>query len=169
MRIGEWHLGRSLRRRVPDSLAADPASLVMRCLGPAFYAPARWRAFVDAVRHEHNAGTHGPLTGLLRWIDDHGPLIEHQSATRETRIPNSTSPIEAPLAEVKRRLEDRTGVFTSLARMNKLLALIALDLRGETDGRQWADRLRERTYLAGGHAAEQRPHDDPKGVVSLTA
>jgi hypothetical protein len=53
--------------------------------------------------------------------------------------------------------------------MNKLLALIALDLRGDSDGRAWADRLRERTYLADGHAAEQRPHDDPKGSISLTA
>jgi hypothetical protein len=168
MRIGEWHLGRALRRRIPDSIAADRASPMMQRLGPAFYEPARWRAFVEAVEHEHHAGAHGPLTGLLRWIEDHGELIEHQSATRDPRIPNSTSPIEAPLAEIKRRLDDRAGVFTNLARMNKLLALSALDLPGETDGRRWADRLRERTYLAGGHASEQRPHDDPKGVTSLT-
>jgi hypothetical protein len=169
MRIGEWHLGRALRRRIPDSILADPASPVMQRLGPAFYAPARWQAFVDAVEGQHSAGTHGPLTGLLRWIDDHGELVEHQTTTRDPRVPNSTSPIEAPLAETKRRLEDRAGVFTNLARMNKLLALMALDLRGETDGRQWADRLRERTHLASGHATEQRPHDDPKDVVSLTA
>jgi hypothetical protein len=73
------------------------------------------------------------------------------------------------LAEVKRRLEDRAGVLTNLARMDKLLALMALDLRGETDSRAWADRLRERTYLAGGHATQQRPQDDPKGIASLTA
>jgi hypothetical protein len=169
MRIGEWHLGRALRRRIPDSIAADRTSPVMQRLGPAFYEPPRWQAFIDAVEAEHDAGTHGPLTGLLGWIDDHGELVEHQSATRDPRIPNSTSPIEAPLAQTKRRLEDRAGVFTNLTRMNKLLALIALDLRGDSDGRAWADRLRERTYLAGGHAAEQRPHDDPKGVTSLTA
>jgi hypothetical protein len=46
-------------------------------------------------------------------------------------------------------------VFTNLARMNKLLALMALDLRGETDGRDWADRLRERTYLTGGQVKSQ--------------
>jgi hypothetical protein len=169
MRVGEWHLGRALRRRIPDSLAADPGSPVMQRLGPAFYAPARWHAFVDAVEHEHTARTHGALTALLRWIDDHGALVEHQAATRDPWVPNSTSPIEAPLAEVKRRLADRSGVLTNLARMNKLLALMALDLRGETDGRAWADRLRERTYLAGGHPARQRPHDDPAGTASLTA
>jgi hypothetical protein len=73
------------------------------------------------------------------------------------------------LADVKRRLEDRAGVLTNLARMNKLLALMALDLRGQTDSRAWADRPRERTYLAGGHPAQQRPHDDPNGIASLTA
>jgi hypothetical protein len=56
-----------------------------------------------------------------------------------------------------------------LAEVKRRLALMALDLRGETDGRAWADRLRERTYLAGGHAAQQRTHDDPKGTASLTA
>jgi hypothetical protein len=168
MRIGEWHLGRALRRRIPDAMAADPASPVTQRLGPAFYAPARWRAFVDAVEGEHRARTHGALTGLLDWIDDHGELIERQAATRDPCVPNSTSPIEAPLAEIKRRLQDRAGVFTNLARMNKLLALMALDLRGQTDGRAWADRLRERTYLAGGHAPHQRPHDDPLDVASLT-
>lgn len=169
LRMGEWHLGRALRRRIPDGIAADPASPVTQTLGPAFYTPARWRAFVAAVEHEHDAGTHGPLTGLLRWIDDYGELIERQAATRHPTVPNSTSPVEAPLAEIKRRLEDRAGVFTNLARMNKLLVLMALDLRGQTDGRAWADRLREHTYLAAGRAPEQRPHDDPQPVVSLTA
>jgi len=169
MRMGEWHLGRALRRRIPDGMAADPASPTMQTLGPAFYSPARWRAFVAAVRGEHSARTHGPLTGLLRWIDDYGELIERQAATRHPNVPNSTSPVEAPLAEIKRRLQDRAGVFTNLARMNKLLALMTLDLRGQTDGRAWADGLREHTYLAGGHAPEQRPHDDAKDVISLTA
>jgi hypothetical protein len=116
MRIGEWHLGRALRRRIPDSMAADPASPVMPRLGPAFYEPARRQAFVDAVEAEHDARTHGPLTGLLAWIDDHGELIAHQSATRDPRIPNSTSPIEAPLAEIRHRLEDRAGASSPTSR-----------------------------------------------------
>jgi hypothetical protein len=51
--------------------------------------------------------------------------------------------------------------------MAKLLALMTLDLNGHTDGRQWADRLRERLCLAGGRPNNQRPHDDPKGTYSL--
>jgi hypothetical protein len=44
---------------------------------------------------------------------------------------------------------------------------MTLDMLGKADGRDWADRLRERIYLAGGRPANQRPHDDPKGVLSL--
>ncbi len=40
-----------------------------------------------------------------------------------------------------------------------------LDLTGRADGRQWADRLRERLNLAGGRPDNQRPHDDPKAVT----
>jgi hypothetical protein len=170
LRMGEWHMHRSLRGRIPDSMLADTASIVMRRLGPAFYDAERWRAFCEAVEHEHAAQTHGPLGLLLRWIDDYGAIVERQAATRrDPLLVHSTSPVEARLEELKRRLKDRAGSFTNLARMNKLLALMALDLRGEADGRQWADRVRERTYLDGGHAAEQRPHDDPVDIVSLTA
>jgi len=73
------------------------------------------------------------------------------------------------LHEVDRRIGDRIGSFTNRARMSKLLRLMALELNGEADGRLWADRLRERLYLAGGRAAVQRPHDDAKGTHSLFA
>ncbi len=169
MRIGEWHLGRSLRNRLPDSLAADHTNVVMQRLGPAFSEPARWHAFIAAVQAEHAAGTHGPLTGLLRWIDEHGELVERQSATRDPALPHSTSPVEATLREITGRLRDRAGNFTNLARMNKLLALMTLDLHGQADGRVWADRVSERTYHLGGHAPGQRPHDDTRGDTSLTA
>ena len=41
------------------------------------------------------------------------------------------------------------------------------ELRQKSSGRVWADRIRERIYLAGGTARNQRPHDDPKGLYSL--
>jgi hypothetical protein len=58
------------------------------------------------------------------------------------------------------------GSFTNRARLSKLLDPMTLDMRGRADGREWADRLRERLYLAGGRPQNQRPHDDPKGVHS---
>lgn len=168
MRMGEWHLGRSLRKRIPDELRDDHTNPVMQCLGPAFYDPAHWAAFVDAVYVEHAVGKHGPLNGLLAWIKDYGQIIEQQSATRDPQLPHSTSPVEAPLAKVGTRLRGRAGSFSNLARMNNLLALMALDLRGQADGRQWADLIRQATYDTGGHAPAQRQHDDPRGTNTLT-
>ncbi|MGN6167843.1 MAG: hypothetical protein ACTHQQ_06685 [Solirubrobacteraceae bacterium] len=44
---------------------------------------------------------------------------------------------------------------------------MTLDPLGKADGRQRADRLKERLYLAGGRPRNQRPHDDPNGIHSL--
>ena len=92
---------------------------------------------------------------------------EAQIATRDPHGINSTGPVEQVLREVDRRIGDRVGSFTNRARLTKLLNLMTLDLLGRADGRDWADRLRERLYLARGRPQNQRPHDDPKGVHSL--
>ncbi|MGH2714023.1 MAG: hypothetical protein ACRDM7_09110 [Thermoleophilaceae bacterium] len=74
------------------------------------------------------------------------------------------------LRQVERRIGNRVGSFTNRSRMNKLLDLIALELRGQADDRRWADRLRERLYLAGGRpTSHQRAADDPRGTWSLLA
>ena len=88
--------------------------------------------------------------------------MEHQATTRDPRVPNSTSPVEAPLAEVKRRLEDRAGLLTNPAWMDKLLALMALELRGETDSRARADQLRERTYSPAATPRSSAPTTTPR-------
>jgi hypothetical protein len=98
---------------------------------------------------------------------DSSERIAAQVAHRDPGSPNSTGPVEQVLREVDRRIGDRVGSFTNRSRMSKLLTLMALDLGGEADGRLWADRLRERIYLADGRAAAQRPHDDAKGTHSL--
>jgi hypothetical protein len=43
MRIGDWHLGRALRRRIPDPMLTDPASPVTQRLGRGFYTPTAGR------------------------------------------------------------------------------------------------------------------------------
>jgi hypothetical protein len=99
-----------------------------------------------------------------------GPRIAAQTATRQPGLSHSTSPVESALRQIDRRIGDRVGSFTNRARLAKLLQLMALDLRGQADSRQWADRLREQLYLAGGRpATHQRTADDPHGTWSLLA
>jgi len=164
-RLCEWHLGRKLREHLPEEILEDRAHPITRALPDAFHTPQSWKALLGAIDHEHSCGQ--SLTLALRWLERYGPRIAAQVATRNPKNPGSTGPVEAALREVDRRIADRAGSFTNRARMAKLLALMSLQLAGRADGRQWADRLRERLYLLGGRPANQRPHDDPKGAYSL--
>lgn len=166
-RLCEWHLGRKLREHLPEELLAEPDHPITRALPTAFHTLANWGALLDAIAEEQRVGE--PLLLARRWLDRYGDRVAAQVATRDPGRPNSTGPVEQVLREIDRRIGDRAGSFTNRARMTKLLALIALDLSGKADGREWADRLRERLYLAGGRSGNQRPHDDPKGTHSLIA
>ncbi|HEY6397561.1 MAG TPA: hypothetical protein VIX82_08930 [Solirubrobacteraceae bacterium] len=163
----EWHLGRKLRQHVPDQVLADPGHPITRALPDAFRTLQAWVRLEQAIRVEHSTGEHGPLTLAVKWIETYGRISEAQIATRDPYGINSTGPVEQVLREIDRRIGDRVGSFTNRARLAKLLDLMTLDLIGKADGRDWADRLRERLYLAGGRPHSQRPHDDPKGVHSL--
>lgn len=166
-RVCEWHLGRKLREHLPDAVLEDRANPLTRSLPAAFRSEEGWRGLVDEIAQ---GASREPSFGLAQsWLDRYGSRIAAQVATRDPTRPNSTGPVEQVLREVDRRIGDRVGSFTNRARMGKLLALIALDVDGRADGRQWADRLRECLHLAGGHAKSQRPHDDPKGSYSLIA
>lgn len=166
-RLCEWHLGRKLRYHLPEAILADPVHPITLALSGAFHAPHAWRELDRAIRHEHTNGPHGPLLLAIKWLDSYGRAAEAQAATRDFYGINSTGPVEQVLREIDRRIGDRVGSFTNRARLAKLLDLMTLDMLGKADGRDWADRLRERLYLAGGRPTNQRPHDDRKGVHSL--
>ena len=163
----EWHLGRKLRQHLPDAILTDPGHLITRALPDAFHSLDAWARLDHAIRAEHANGEHGPLTLAVNWMDTYGRIAEAQIPTRDPYGINSTGPIEQTLRELDRRIGDRVGSFTNRTRLAKLLDLMTLDMIGKADGRDWADRLKERLYLAGGRPANQRPHDDPKGVFSL--
>jgi hypothetical protein len=166
-RLCEWHLGRKLRYHLPDQVLADREHPITRALRDAFHTPEAWTTLEDAIRAEHAHGEHGPLALAIRWLSTYGRIAQAQIPTRDPHGINSTGPVEQVLREIDRRIGDRVGSFTNRARLSKLLDLMTLDMLGKADGRDWADRLRERLYLAGGRPTNQRPHDDPKGVHSL--
>jgi hypothetical protein len=166
-RLCEWHLGRKLREHLPEEALEDRSHPVARALPGAFRSPEQWEALLAAIDAEPPGGHSMALA--RSWLERYGKRIAAQVATRDPARPNSTGPVEQVLREVDRRIGDRVGSFTNRARMSKLLELMTLELSGEADGRLWADRLRERLYLAGGHAVAQRSHDDSKGTHSLFA
>ena len=163
----EWHLGRKLRQHLPDEILAQRTHPITVALLDAFHSLERWDRLEHAIRAEHTSGEHRPLGLALKWLDTYGQLARAQIPTRDPSGLNSTGPVEQVLREIDRRIGGRVGSFTNRPRLAKLLDLMTLDLLGKADGREWADRLREQLYLAGGHPQNQRPHDDPKGVPSL--
>jgi hypothetical protein len=141
LRLSEWHIQRMIRTKLPPALLDDRTHAIGQAFVPALLNPVYWRRFENAVRATAAAGTCGPLVTAINFLDSYGP-----------------------------RIGDRVGSFTNRARLAKLLQLMALDLRGQADSRQWADRLREQLYLAGGRpATHQRTADDPHGAWSLLA
>lgn len=163
----EWHLGRKLRQHLPDELLSDRSHPITRALLEPFRSLEAWDRLEHAIRAEHTDGEYRPLGLAIKWLDTYGKIARAQIPSRDPSGLNSTGPAEQILREIDRRIGDRVGSFTNRARLAKLLDLITLDLLGRADGRDWADRLRERLYLAGGRPENQRPHDDPKGVHSL--
>jgi hypothetical protein len=166
-RLCEWHLGRKLREHLPEAALEDRSHPVGRALPGAFRGPEQWEALLVAIDAEQPDGHSMALA--RSWLERYGERIAAQVANRDPATPNSTGPVEQVLREVDRRIGDRVGSFSNRTRMSKLLKLMTLELDGEADGRLWADRLRERIYLAAGRAAAQRPHDDAKGTHSLFA
>jgi hypothetical protein len=101
----------------------------------------------------------------VRWLERYGSRVEVQIGTRDPGGPNATGPIEQVLCEVDRCIGDRVGSFTNRTRMTKLLELISLDLTRRADGCQWADRIRERLYFAGGRPANRAPTTTPRAAT----
>jgi hypothetical protein len=166
-RLCEWHLSRKLRQHLPDEVLQDPAHPITRALPNAFHTPQAWRDLMDAIAAENDSDDDYSLTLTLGWLETYGARVEAQIATRGPEGSYSTGAVEAVLHELDRRLHHRAGSFTNRARMNKLLALMTLELTGQADPRAWADRIRQRLYLTAGRPTNQRPHDDPKHSYSL--
>jgi hypothetical protein len=163
----EWHLGRKLRQHLPDEILADRRHPITLALPDAFHSLKAWDRLDSAIRAEHTHGEHRPLGLAVKWLDSYGQIARAQIPSREPNGLNSTGPVEQTLREIDRRMGNRVGSFTNRHRLAKLLNLMTLDLLGKADAREWADRLKEQLYLAGGRPQNQRPHDDPKGVHSL--
>lgn len=164
-RISEHHIKRLLQDKLPAAVQVNTHPIGSQ-LDLALTTAEHWERFVKACEDEHRNGTHSMVL-TMKFLKDYGDRVAAQCATRKVNGPNSTGPVEGVLREVGNRIGDRVASYTNRARMTKLLALMTMDIRRRADGRVWADRLRERIYLAGGRAAPIRPHDDRKGSYSL--
>lgn len=165
LRVCELHL----RRRLDNALAPleqhaeHPVVVASR---HALYHHDNWALFEQAARQAHENSC-PPLPGLVRWLGYYGEIASAQLRTRSSLGPNSIGAVEAVLRQVERAFLGRSQSFGNRARLNFLLDLMTLHANGDADPRRWADRLRERLHTRAGTPPQHRPHDDPKGHLSL--
>ncbi len=165
-RLCEWHLGRKLREHLPAELLADGRHPIVCTLPEAFRGPENWRRLQRAIETEHAEGKHGRSRSRSSDADLRpargGPDRHPRPQRDQLHRPCRASPARgrAPNRQPRRLVHQPRPP-------GQAADLITLDMTGKADGRAWADQLRERLYLADGRPANQRPHDDPKGVHSL--
>lgn len=157
----EWHLGRNLRKALPDKIEKNPTHLLHRLAVASVTDPGAWRRLkIHASRNVAN------YTRLRRWIQLHGHILDTQHQL-DRPFPASVGPTEEALKSVRVALDYRAGSFGNRQRTDKLLKLITLQLNGQTDERKWAELIRQHLLSCSGHAVQQRSFDDPSGVRSV--
>lgn len=113
-------------------------------LNEAFKGPEQWASFEAAVA---DSG----LPNINRWVDHWAKRLRVQVARRASIPPHyANGAIERPLAEVRRMLERRKWCFRNRARMDLLLDLVRLRLRGLDRETVYAVRIRDHLVATGG-------------------
>jgi hypothetical protein len=163
-RWSEFHINRSIRKALPETIEKDPEHPVMKALGPALTSPAKWDEFGDAVDAAARGGAR--LLGAQRWISRYTARIYEQTSTRE-RGPHSTGAMEATLTTISGRLNTRASRMTNRDRARRLLALFAAELNGKADEQVWLDRIHAHIEGLGGKPPAQGKAHDPAGSRTL--
>jgi hypothetical protein len=158
--ISEFHVRQMIdehvrRLKTPDG---DP---LWSMAWDALKGPAEWRTLMAAF---HAVADDSLRRWLKRW--------EHQIEVQLTRhafrsVSRSTGGVEQVLKKVEKRVADRRWLFSNLERMNRLLLLMTLDMRGYIEARDWAHSLREWLMPRRGRPLGQRLILDQAGRSSL--
>jgi hypothetical protein len=165
VRMCEYHL----KQRIENALApirGQPSHALWTALDDAFFSPSDWADFERLVWTTHAAGN-PQLKVMTNWLGKFGHEVAAQVQTRPRRGPHSIGSVEATLKKVDSAFFDRSSSFGIRTRMNLLLGLMTLSMRGKADERVWAEHIRRVLHPVGGYAPGQRPHDDPAGLPSL--
>lgn len=165
-RMCEWHLKRSIETNLAI-LAGQPQHPIWGALKKAFYSDQHWDAFEQEVAKQHAAG--GPrLAAMTRWLNKNAKHVRAQMATRSAAGPHSIGAVESTLQWIARAFDNkRSSVFGNRRRMNLLLGLMTLELRGQANELAWAEQIRSSLLPARGVPQAQRPHDDRYLTPSL--
>jgi hypothetical protein len=159
------HLATRLREHLRRTWPYDPrrrAFHLLRSSGDDLFSdPGRWSAFLDVFgRYERAAPDGVPghvragIASTRRWIDRNAETIE--LVTHSPHRPRDAGLVEEILSTVRRRLGGRQRLMRNLPRLNSLLRLMAIELRGEADLATWTQILEEHHRARAGKPPPRR-------------
>jgi hypothetical protein len=164
-RLCEFHLKRRLEATLAPLQGIDPLPEPLVKLNLALTAPTRWQEFIDSVIQED--AFHTPLPNTLRWIRRYGAEVASQATTRRNASVHSTAAAENTIHQLRSAFDGRSAVFGNRRRVNLLLGLMTMSLRGEADELEWTEQIRSYLSERGGWAPEQGRYSDPRLMPSL--
>lgn len=165
LHLCEWHLKRRIAMTLQPLQGRDPQSKPLKALDLALTSPARWSELVDAVEEEDLLGT--PLPGARRWLKRYGASVALQTQARGRASVHSTAAAEKVISDLRSAFAGRSSVFGNRRRVNLVLGLMTLALRGRADEVEWAEQIRSYLSERGGHAPKQGLYNDPLMMPSV--
>lgn len=153
--VCHWHLQTRMLAilRQNQVAAADP---LYQAAEGAFAWQTRWDEFVALAQP-------AAIKPLDAWIKKWEPRVRVQLANQHKRKV-SVGPLEQKLTVVRSNLEHRRGALKNRERLNRLLALMQLDLNRQSNEQRYAKIIREQLLAAGGHSPPRRRIVDKNGA-----
>jgi hypothetical protein len=162
--ISEFHLRQMLDRHL-DRMRIPKMNPIRDLARDAFLGPTEWAALTAAL---------DPMAvrdaSLRKWLRRWDARIAAQLTRHAFRwTTRSTGGIEQHLKVVYRRIESRRHMFSNRERLNRLLALIALDMRDSANPRTWATTIRSWLLVRNGQPPPARQITDRVGGPRRTS
>jgi hypothetical protein len=164
--ISEYHLREMLDKHLKRHriVRGSPLSDLAR---DAFSDPAHWAALVAGLAPL--AATDSKVRKWLRrWTARVSAQLARHAFRHTTR---STGGVEQHLRALYLRIQHRRHMFSNRERLDRLLMLMTLDMRGSADEREWARVIRSWLMVSGGVPPPARQIADhtggPRQISSL--
>lgn len=148
-----------LRRLLIEKLDEDGffrGSKLYAMANSAFANQRGWDKWKIALAAEH-------APEAANWTKKHEKLMARQFAVYQPGRPRSTGGIETPLDAIRRRIGKRHYVFRNRARLERLLNLMAVELRGEASEIRFAEVIRQTPTVRRRAKSDRRRLDDHGG------
>ena len=162
--ISEFHLREMLDKHL-NRLGVPAADPLRALAGAAFRGPTHWAVLVAALTPVA-VGDKKLNSWLAKWDGRIARQLARHAFRHTTR---STGGIEQHLRTIYARIEDRRHMFANRERLDRLLLLMTMEMRGSLNQRKWATVIRSWLLLTGGQPPLSRQITDHVGGPRKTS